>query len=240
LILLLLGWVVAGLIPGAWAPAGERARRTRCASNLKQTGYGCHLYASEYGEEFPPGLGHLYPDFISDGRVFTCPTARRATVVEDDPGFTRNDYKPAFFADTHADFVYVSGLKESDPKDYVVAFDDEWNHPDKWQRGRRYKHGVNVLHLGSNVEWTHDINALHGQLAKQEKELAAQGRKMELLRPAWSTWPEPPAELSGRPLRLRDRIAVAVGMMVAIVVALALVVRTVRRGRKTGGAGNAG
>jgi hypothetical protein len=90
--------------------------------------------------------------------------------------------------------------------------------------------------MGCKIEWTHDIKALHEQLAKQQKGLAAQGRKMKVLRPAWSSWPEPPA--GGHPLwgprpwysRPRWR-AVTVGVFTALAVALALVVRTVRRGR---------
>ena len=203
----------------------------RCTSSVKQIGYGCHLYAADHGGEFPPSLGHLYPDFISGGVLFICPSARRATAVEKDPDSYLHDYTPAMFGDTHTDYVYVSGLKAGDPNDYVLAFDDEWNHVDKWGT-RRHKHGVNVLYVGNNVEWKHDIKALHEQLAKQEKELAAKGRKMKLLRPAWSSWPEPPPELAGWPWRLSHRVAVVVGAFAAVAVALALVVRTVRRGRK--------
>jgi hypothetical protein len=212
--------------------AAERERHNRwaCVGNLKNA-FGCalHLYSTDFGEAFPPTIGHLYPDYVSDGRGFLCPSAGKATALEDDPRFSLDrhwhvkDYTPAMFGDTHNDYVYVSGLKATDPANYVLAFDDEWNHGGD---------GVHAVFIGSNVEWTHDIKALHEQLAKQEKELAAEGRKMKLLRPAWSSWPEPPPELAGRPLRLRHRIAVAVGMMAAIAVALALVVRTVWRGRK--------
>jgi len=131
------------------------------------------------------------------------------------------------FGDTHMDYVYVSGLTVDDPGDYVVAFDDEWNHNGD---------GVNVFYMGCKIEWTHDIKALHEQLAKQEKELAAQGRKMKLVRPAWSSWPDPPA--GGHPLwgprpwyRKRSVRAVAVGAFAAAAVVLVLVVRAVRRGR---------
>jgi hypothetical protein len=203
----------------------ERHNRRMCRSSLcNAINYGCHLYSSDFGDCFPPDLGTLWPDFISDGRVFHCPSAGKATPVEDDPHFSRKDYTPAMFRNTHTDFVYVSGLKPSDPKHYVLAFEDEWNHDGE---------GVNVLRSGgyapSDRDWWPDIKALHEKLARQEKELAAKGRKMKLLRPAWSSWPDPPTE--GRPLwgprpwySTRCWRAVGVGVIGAFVVALWFIV----------------
>ena len=42
--------ILAGLLLPALAAARERARRTRCASNLKQIGFGCHLYSGDHNE----------------------------------------------------------------------------------------------------------------------------------------------------------------------------------------------
>lgn len=232
IIAVLFGAMVLGLIDfGGAAAAREGARRARCSSNLKQIGYGCHLYSSDHAEKFPPGLGDLYPDFISDGKVFICPTACRATAVEDDPGFSRHGYRPAVFGDTHADYVYVSGLRASDPKDYVLAFDEEWNHPDKLELGRRYKRGVNVLYVGANVEWTHDIDALHERLAKQEKELAAKGRKMKLLRPAWSRYPAEP-DPSSAPKRRGSLPLYPVTVIAVAALAVAVAIGLYIRGRR--------
>jgi len=183
------------------------------------------LYASDSTGVFPPTVGHLYPDFCSDGKGFVCPSAGKATPVEHDPHFSRKDYTPAMFGDTHTDYVYVSGLKASDPAHYVLAFEDEWNHDGD---------GVNVVRAGgyapSDRDWWPDIKALHEQLARQEKELAAKGRKMKVLRPAWSRYPElpPPRRWYSSP----GGRAVAIGAFAAVAVALALVVRTVSRGRE--------
>ncbi len=217
--------VALGIAYAALARARERAMRARCKGNLRSLVYFLHVYSGDYGEAFPPTLGHLYPDYISDGKVFLCPSAGRATALEDNPQFSPENYTPAMLGDTHPDYVYVSGLRADDPADYILAFDDEWNHDGA---------GLEVLYIGLNVEWEIDFKAVHEQLAGQEKEFAAQGRKMKLLRPAWSTWPEPPPELTGRPLRSGHRIAVVVGAFAAVAVALALIVRTVRRGRKPG------
>ena len=151
-------------------------------------------------------------------------------MVESDPHFSRANYTPAMFGDTHTDYVYVSGLRLSDPKEYVLAFDDQWNHDGD---------GVHVLCIDREVGWENDIRALHKQLAKQKKELAAQGREMKLVRPAWSAWPDP--YVTGHPLagprpwyRRRNGRAVFVGVSVGFVTALVMAVVMFRRRRRRG------
>ena len=184
--LLAVIFVALGFASVAVARARERARRMACASNLKNgVGYVSHLFAGDHGGHYPPTLGVLYPDYMGDSRGWLCPSAGKATALADDPDFSRDDYTPAMFGDTHTDFVYVSGLRADDPPHYVLAFEDEWNHDGD---------GVNVLIVSGRVRWMWDIKALHDQLAGQEKELATQRRKMKVLRPAWSSWPDPPSE----------------------------------------------
>ncbi|MHC4505900.1 MAG: formylglycine-generating enzyme family protein, partial [Planctomycetota bacterium] len=193
--------VVLGIAYAALDRARERYRRRWCRGCLNNCiNYACHLFAQDHGGHYPPTLGVLYPDFASDGKVFLCPSAGRATALEDDPHFSRDgrgNYTPAL-SDGHTDYVYVSGLKASDPGHYVLAFDDEWNHDGD---------GVHVLCVALRAprdsDWWPDIKALHEQLARQEKELAAQGRKMKVLRPAWSSWPDPPGE--ARPISEAQR-----------------------------------
>ena len=151
-------------------------RRTGSASNLKQIGYGVHLYSSDYDEQFPENLAVLYEqDYLKDHRFFVCPTvARRMTRV-----FGCNCKE---LPQGYESYCYASGVQPTDPPEYVVAFDEESNHD---------RDGVNVLFVGGNVEWRNDLNWLHDQLEKQRKDLAAQGRSMTLLRPGWSS---PPAD----------------------------------------------
>ncbi len=89
--------ILAGLLLPALSAARERARRTACASNLKQIAYALHLYSADHDEDFPqweatPGafsalnpsarqamgaLGMLYSgNYLKDGRVFLCLSAR--------------------------------------------------------------------------------------------------------------------------------------------------------------------
>ncbi len=207
IVLLIVGFL-AGVVLQGMANARERARRTRCWSNLRSIGLGLHLYSSDFAEEFPEAFGALYPEFISDGGVFLCPSVDKATKLEGDPGFSASSYTPAMFGDTNSDYVYVSGLTAADPAWYVIAFEDESDHDGA---------GVNVLYIGSNVKWETDIRALHEQLATQEKALATQGRTMTIQRPAWSRYPELPPR---RPWYLTPGGAVAsiCGLLLAALV----------------------
>ena len=72
--------ILAGILLPALSRARESGRRTQCASNLKQIGLGLIMYTNENLEEYPPGatamtaLNVLYPDFISERKVFRCPS----------------------------------------------------------------------------------------------------------------------------------------------------------------------
>jgi hypothetical protein len=154
--------LAAGLLLPALQPAREIGTPARCPSMLKQIGYGCHLYASDYDDKFPPGLGHLYPDIISDGKVFLCPSAGTALALEVDlAAAALRQYRPAMFKESHTDYVYVAGLTAKDPKDLVLAHDRDGNH-----EGHR-----NVLFVGGNVEWM-----------KEEDFCTALGKTQEFLK----------------------------------------------------------
>ena len=197
-----------------FAAAGrERARRAGCRSQLRTLAYGLHLYSSDFNEAFAESFGVLYhQDYLKDSLCYLCPSAGKATRLETDPRYS-------LFGDMNTDYVYVSGPRANDPWPYVLAFDDECNHDGN---------GVNVMFIGGNVEWTRDIKGLHEQLARQEKELAAKGREMKILRPPWSSWPEPPA--GWRPWYMRPGTwprAVAASALTALV--LVLILRALRR-----------
>lgn len=163
---------------------GTRRRRTRspCASNLKQIGYALHLYSADHDEAFPVDLSVLFEQkYLKDMKVFICPTAaRRITRVF---GCSCSE-----LPDGYESYCYVSGTSATDPPDFIAAFDVESNHSDH--------NGVNVLFIGGNVEWRNDLDELHDLLGKQRLEMAARGRTMKIIRPAWSE--APPDGLSRR------------------------------------------
>jgi len=106
--------------------AKERANKLNCATNLRQISLGLHNYAIGHNNVFPPSLGELYPNYISDEKILSCP-AGRAGAAKGGPGYK-----------------YIKGLTEvSQPKDIIVE-DLEDSH-----RGR----GKNMLRIDGSVEW---------------------------------------------------------------------------------------
>ena len=47
--------------------------RAQCANNLKQLVMGCVQYAGQHDGSFPDRLSELYPDYVNDLRLFSCP-----------------------------------------------------------------------------------------------------------------------------------------------------------------------
>jgi len=211
--------VLSALMFSALAAARERAKRTKCNRNLHCLLYVCHLYGGDHDERFPPDLSVLFPrDYVTDGELFLCPSAAKATeLFARDAGHPDPMGAPLGLHPEHTDYVYVSGLMASDPPDYVLAFDDEWNHEGE---------GLHLVYMGGQRDWVRDIGELHGKLAKQKGELAAKGREMKLIRPKWSSWPDPSASDDPRagPGIGRRATSFLAGAVIALIVALLIVV----------------
>ncbi len=81
--------ILTGVLLHAISRARESGRRTQCASNLRQIGFGLIMYSNENKETFPNGgatamtdLDKLYPDYVSERRAFKCPCDNLVTVEE--------------------------------------------------------------------------------------------------------------------------------------------------------------
>ena len=68
--------ILAGMLLPAVASAREKARRTKCMSNLKQIGLACKMYSSDYGEVFPSGsfVEALGAYDMDNPRIYKCPS----------------------------------------------------------------------------------------------------------------------------------------------------------------------
>lgn len=75
--------ILAGILLPVLGKTRESARKTQCASNLKQIGMALNMYANDYSEEFPTAsasangmesLGQLYNTYVSDRKIFRCPS----------------------------------------------------------------------------------------------------------------------------------------------------------------------
>jgi len=78
--------ILAAILFPVFAKAREKARQTRCLSNVKQIGLAFVMYVQDYDEMTPieswcmPGVGHVghfwvLQPYVNNWQVFTCPSA---------------------------------------------------------------------------------------------------------------------------------------------------------------------
>jgi prepilin-type N-terminal cleavage/methylation domain-containing protein len=99
--------ILAGLLLPAIARTRDRARRTDCASNLRQIGIALHNYATDHNEKFPGSLDSLYPNYLDDMDIFLCSSTG---------------------SESGNDYLYHSGLTESSPSTTALVEDNAGNH----------------------------------------------------------------------------------------------------------------
>ncbi len=132
--------VVSIMLP-ALNSAKERANRVKCASNLRQIGMGCMLYAND-NKKYPADLGLLVTNADMNAAVFICPSGNT-----DLPGAVRNGgaAAQAKWVVEHSDYVYLgTTVRVNDNADTILAhekFDDHGGD------------GINLLYNDGHVEW---------------------------------------------------------------------------------------
>lgn len=85
--------LLAAILFPVFARARENARRTSCASNLKQIGLGIMQYTQDYDEKYPKGAGNttsttgnwaqVVQPYVKSTQLFQCPSNPNANTARD-------------------------------------------------------------------------------------------------------------------------------------------------------------
>lgn len=120
--------------------AKERANRVKCASNLRQIGQGCLLYANDHKGQYPPDLGTLVKEGLNE-ETFVCPSGD----TQVPPDVRGNPDKAAAWVNQHGDYTYLgAGKKENLPADTILAYEKAQDHD---------RQGMNMLFWDGHVDW---------------------------------------------------------------------------------------
>jgi len=138
----------------------ERARRAKCVSNLRQIYMAIQVYATDNDDAFPPSLAELFPRYVVDGRLYRCPTAQMATVIEESDLPTGAKDAVGVFTEANTDYVYVPGMTGTFPPDCVLVYGKPGNHGEG--------EGTNVMFLAGHIAWLQP-DALEAALARTRK-----------------------------------------------------------------------
>jgi len=158
--------ILAGILLPVLSRARESARKTQCMSNIKQIGMGLIMYANENNELFPSdsaytggspamrGLNLLYDTYISDNRVFNCPSDTTVTDATNSGVSTSIIGGTEAFTSTQCSYGYDRAHNQADDADVALAADRPPATPSATASSANHNgRGQNVVYVDGHVEF---------------------------------------------------------------------------------------
>lgn len=154
--------ILAGILLPVLGKARESARRTQCASNLKQIGLALNMYANDNSEALPTtvgtddaaeelqSLGKLFDVYITDRKVFRCPSDTSVTEANVLTLTTTN----SSFTAASCSYGYDDNHTASNDPGVVIVADRLGTDTANTGLSNNHSHkGQNVLFVDGHVEW---------------------------------------------------------------------------------------
>jgi len=145
--------ILAGMLLPAVAAARERARRTRCMSNLSQIGKAMKLYSMDHDEAFPtnfnPGL--LGYD-VDNPKLYHCPSDRHHQIADEFEDMTEQYCSYNLVYESPSGTALTEGSKSTT----MHACDKDGENEDVTAGsfgGNHAGDGGNVLYIDGSVSW---------------------------------------------------------------------------------------
>lgn len=134
---LILGYVVLAfsVLLGALSPAlrqgWDEGLRQQCASNMKNLAVACRSYADDHDGRFPDKFSDLYPRYVDNLTVFTCPATWEFITTPDE-------------IDSKATYILWPTSRMSDPPETPLMHEPEGSHGGE---------GHHVVYVSGEVKW---------------------------------------------------------------------------------------
>jgi len=158
--------ILAGILLPVLSRARESARKTQCMSNIKQIGMGLIMYANENNEDFPSdtaysagspamrGLNILYDTYISDNKVFNCPSDATVTSATNAGMSVSTIGGTEAFTSTQCSYGYDRAHRQADDADVALAADRPPATPSATANSANHNaRGQNIVYVDGHVEF---------------------------------------------------------------------------------------
>jgi prepilin-type N-terminal cleavage/methylation domain-containing protein len=149
--------ILAGMLLPAVAAARERARRTRCMSNLSQFGKGLAIYSMDHNESYPSNMVDITA--ADNAKLFKCPSDSSVPEAASDIQTIRSAGNGNYCSYAMAS-TYGSGsmrVSAASPSSLAVIMDKNGNPaagPSQVSFGGNHQgDGGNVLYNDGSVTW---------------------------------------------------------------------------------------